>query len=540
MKWVASLSYFYYCGVKKLTMMNRYNKNAVYITYARNDESKVEWEHIADFIPFLKDAIREEGIECYIDTDDLRLGDSITEYENAIGDAKCVIIVFSERYFRSAHCMYEYFRVKDGLEKRRIKKIICINSGGFDFNDDTLWKLRDFWSGKKGEYKGKVSKTAIEQATERNCFYINDVWDLRNFFKEDNYAKAENLDICNIKRTLRELFNFSYKTPFSITSCDVANVTEYGVMLDFDADHTQYLKPTITYQCTQKGTYDIYVKLYKNDGKLSTGVGSPYGYSQVNNVFLSNGTGKIALTGWGGSDSGHWTAGTYRYEFFYNSKLLFIHQFTINEPFIITSCDVKNTTKEDRILPFDAAHTQYISPTLNFQCSFPGTYEIFVKLFDSEGNLSIGNESPDNYSYSNKCKLNEGTSSIRVGGWGSQKSGNWNAGNYKFEFYYKDRLLFTQPFTIEEGLATYVSSYVDLGLPSGALWATCNIDAQYPWECGNYFDWGKKLTNSEWRLPTIDEWQELKENCYWEWTENFNGKGVSGYIVRSQKKDSCE
>lgn len=32
--------------------------------------------------------------------------------------------------------------------------------------------------------------------------------------------------------------------------------------------------------------------------------------------------------------------------------------------------------------------------------------------------------------------------------------------------------------------------YVDLGLPSGTLWATCNIGASKPYEYGWYFQWG--------------------------------------------------
>jgi hypothetical protein len=34
-------------------------------------------------------------------------------------------------------------------------------------------------------------------------------------------------------------------------------------------------------------------------------------------------------------------------------------------------------------------------------------------------------------------------------------------------------------------------SYVDLGLPSGTLWATCNIGANSPEEYGYYFAWGE-------------------------------------------------
>ena len=33
--------------------------------------------------------------------------------------------------------------------------------------------------------------------------------------------------------------------------------------------------------------------------------------------------------------------------------------------------------------------------------------------------------------------------------------------------------------------------WVDLGLPSGTLWATCNVGATTPEEYGDYFAWGE-------------------------------------------------
>lgn len=33
--------------------------------------------------------------------------------------------------------------------------------------------------------------------------------------------------------------------------------------------------------------------------------------------------------------------------------------------------------------------------------------------------------------------------------------------------------------------------YVDLGLPSGTLWETCNVGANSPEEYGDYFAWGE-------------------------------------------------
>ena len=112
--------------------------------------------------------------------------------------------------------------------------------------------------------------------------------------------------------------------------------------------------------------------------------------------------------------------------------------------------------------------------------------------------------------------------------------------------------------------------WVDLGLPSGLKWATCNVGASEAEEFGNYYAWGetepkseytsinsltykvsfRKLKKSgiiddsgtltkeydvasvnwgeEWRMPTIDEYQELISQCNWNFA-SFNG--VNGYLV---------
>lgn len=112
-------------------------------------------------------------------------------------------------------------------------------------------------------------------------------------------------------------------------------------------------------------------------------------------------------------------------------------------------------------------------------------------------------------------------------------------------------------------------NYVDLGLPSGTKWATCNIGATNPENCGEYYAWGetehktsyneinykfydssKYAISSEsgkttlelsddvahvkwggnWHIPSYDEFEELKNNCVWTWT-TLNG--MSGYEVKS-------
>ena len=44
--------------------------------------------------------------------------------------------------------------------------------------------------------------------------------------------------------------------------------------------------------------------------------------------------------------------------------------------------------------------------------------------------------------------------------------------------------------------------YVDLGLPDGTLWATCNIGATTPEECGNYYAWGETEPKDNYEVDT--------------------------------------
>ena len=108
-------------------------------------------------------------------------------------------------------------------------------------------------------------------------------------------------------------------------------------------------------------------------------------------------------------------------------------------------------------------------------------------------------------------------------------------------------------------------AWVDLELPSGLKWATCNVGASSPEDYGNYYAWGetstksdyssstsstydkemsdiggnatydvaRKLWGSSWRLPTMAEFDELmdSDNCIWEWTTQ---SGVNGYKVTSK------
>lgn len=121
---------------------------------------------------------------------------------------------------------------------------------------------------------------------------------------------------------------------------------------------------------------------------------------------------------------------------------------------------------------------------------------------------------------------------------------------------------------------------VDLGL--SVKWATCNIGANKPAEAGDYFSWGEVKTKkvydwknyaycsggaksitkycvlpaygstdgrkelgsaddaasanwgSEWRTPTMEEFNELMKKCKVKWMPNYRNTGVPGYKVTAK------
>lgn len=78
--------------------------------------------------------------------------------------------------------------------------------------------------------------------------------------------------------------------------------------------------------------------------------------------------------------------------------------------------------------------------------------------------------------------------------------------------------------------------WVDLGLPSGTKWSTCNFGADSRESPGTYCDTDEagwllgQTWGSSWRIPGDTEWKELYEHCQWTWTSI---SGTRGYLVSS-------
>ena len=191
-------------------MAKSFNTNAVYISYARNprpEEKHPEWAGIADIIEPLAQAVRDAGITCYTDTADIQNGDSISEFEQAIGRAKCVILVFSARYFTRPHCMYEFKQILNGVSSGKIKKLILIKAGACNFDDlNFVADLHGEWGRLAWKYEMQPKKAIMEYAKKFN-YYKDDIKNLPDFFSSNNYDRAENLDMSRLIRQIKPLFD---------------------------------------------------------------------------------------------------------------------------------------------------------------------------------------------------------------------------------------------------------------------------------------------------------------------------------------------
>lgn len=80
-------------------------------------------------------------------------------------------------------------------------------------------------------------------------------------------------------------------------------------------------------------------------------------------------------------------------------------------------------------------------------------------------------------------------------------------------------------------LTMNAQSYVDLGLLSGTKWKTTNqkdaADAKY-----DFFTYDKAVSQFGSRLPSEEQWEELKTECQWSWTgSGYKVTGPNGNFI---------
>jgi SPP1 family predicted phage head-tail adaptor len=121
--------------------------------------------------------------------------------------------------------------------------------------------------------------------------------------------------------------------------------------------------------------------------------------------------------------------------------------------------------------------------------------------------------------------------------------------------YHDNQLQITATEMANQKITIVEPIYVDLGLPSGTLWARWNVGATKETEVGNFYKYGLGATKydktqadyegdenpldaqhdtatqvmgSPWHMPTQTQMIELLSNTTFSWERNFNGSGING------------
>ena len=383
-----------------------------------------------------------------------------------------------------------------------------------------------------------------------------------------------------------------------ITGVKFGNVDDDGHVIDkygakLFASEVKYLKPQFTYKglASNEKTITVYVKILKEDGSLEKGSSSPEGFTYKQEITVKPGSNQTALLlGWGRNSGGSFSPGQYGFEIWYKDKLIFqdgIRLYSGSTPLVSNSILKINriafgSEDGDNIINIAMGETLYEGEVkyLIGNMYYEGLYSneqkvtLYMRMFLPSGSLDSGSSSPTGFTYKRDVTIKPGSNVYKITGWGNKNGTSYKVGKHKYEIWLDGEKIYETTFNVTKRpqSSDVVTSgtinghdYVDLGLPSGTKWATCNIGATNPEDCGNYYAWGETTTktiythgnskyynksaewlrgqniidysgnlksnydsaskywSSSWRMPTLTEMNELVDKCNWAWTER-NGK----------------
>lgn len=307
------------------------------------------------------------------------------------------------------------------------------------------------------------------------------------------------------------------------------------------------------YSNEQKVTF--YSRIYFPGGNMSHGDSSPFGYSYKRDITIKPGENVYKISGWGNESGSIYKEGTHKYEIWIDSEKIYETTFEV----IKKSSSTSYLTVNEKT----AESTTFTSSG--------GSEKYYVKTDASSWEL---------WGVPTWCKITEKTATtftLTCSTNNGVERTDWMKVKADGKEVRIDLKQFARSRSVTKTSSGSINGhdYVDLGLPSGTKWATCNVGATRPEECGNYYAWGETATktnythanskyykktkswlqgqniidyfgnlksnydpaskywSSSWRTPTAKEMSELVDKCKWVWTElngmcGFNVIGPNG------------
>ena len=166
--------------------------------------------------------------------------DSISEFEEEIGNGMIVVIFYCPDYFKSYHCMNEYALTRTINNGKRVFTYKCRDCNFEEIKKD----LKRHWTIQKSDFEDEVFEelTPAQQAAYKNEFYIEkdthkdkyeiSIFRLANYFRDKQYK--------NDLETLLECVQGKITEIPESTKPHVASIDD----IDFNQINFQYNQPT--------------------------------------------------------------------------------------------------------------------------------------------------------------------------------------------------------------------------------------------------------------------------------------------------------
>ena len=350
------------------------------------------------------------------------------------------------------------------------------------------------------------------------------------------------------------LSNLSAGTKYYVRAYAINEVgTSYGPTISFTTEEPTYSKPTVT---TSSATYvttssaTIGGNVTSDGGTTVTECGVCY--STSSSTPTTSNSKKTAGSGLGNFtvNLSNLSAGTKYY----------VRAYAINEVGTSYGSTISFTTEEEPSYSKPAVTTSSATNVTTSSATIGGNVTSDGGTTVTERGVCYSTSSSNPTTSNSKKSSGSGLGNFTV------NLSNLSAGTKYYVRAYAINEVGTSygstiSFTTEQSSSTSNTEnghqYVDLGL--SVKWATCNVGTTKPEGYGDYFAWGETRSKSyyngssytyydnpttlplsadaaranwggKWRMPTIDEFEELRNNCTWKWTTQ---NGVNGYKVTS-------
>lgn len=201
----------------------------------------------------------------------------------------------------------------------------------------------------------------------------------------------------------------------------------------------------------------------------------------------------------------------------------------------ITQVDFANTDEDSNILQdfgttLTASEVKYLTPRIHYDglATEAKKVTLYVKLYNPDGSLRTGTDSPSGYTYSTELTVSPGNGkTYSLPGWGNASGGTYTGGTHRFEIWYNGKQLYQKSVTLQgSGVAqSIVSNSLSRREWAEALRKTVNYVTE-KYDNGSYK--GEKANGRRSGLG-VYAWND--ETYYWGRWANGDENGMAIYIL---------